>query len=91
MGYAFNENPMRGNVAASIGGVSPPGDHDHIRYNQGQLAAITQYRITAGVGVLNVRPGVDLDHFAGGNFKESQTFSTTTASLEDYWGDYGLT
>tara|TARA_R110002073_G_scaffold172563_8_gene329745 strand:+ start:2547 stop:3767 length:1221 start_codon:yes stop_codon:yes gene_type:complete len=91
MGYAFNENPMRGNVADNIGGVSPPGDRDHIRYIQGQLAAIAQHRITAGVGVLDVLPGVDLDLFAGGMFKESQTFSTTTASLEGYWVGFGLT
>ena len=45
------------------------------------FAAIPQDRITGGVSVRDVLPGVDLDLFAGGMFEESQTFGITTATV----------
>jgi long-chain fatty acid transport protein len=90
-GYAYNENPMRDIVPASAGGILPPGGVAHIQYIQAQLALIPQHRITGGVGVRDVLPGVDVDLYAGGMFKETQQFSTTIASLEGYWVGFGLT
>ena len=90
-GYAYNENPMRPIVPDTAGGVLPPGGVDHIQYIQAQLAVIPQHRITGGFGVRDVLPGVDLDLYAGGMFKETQQFSTTIASLEGYWIGFGLT
>ncbi len=75
----------------NAGGVLPPGGVSHIQYIQAQLAAISQHRITGGFGIRDVMPGVDMDLFAGGMFKESQSFSTTTASIEGYWVGFGLT
>lgn len=90
-GYAYNENPMRPIVPNTAGGVLPPGGVDHIQYIQAQLAIIPQHRITGGVGVRDLLPGVDLDLYAGGMFKETQQFSTTIASLQGYWIGFGLT
>ena len=91
MGYAWNENPMRDSVGDRLGGVLPPGGVAQIQYIEALFAAIPQDRITAGVSVRDVLPGVDLDLFAGGMFEESQTFGITTATVESYWIGTGMT
>lgn len=91
MGYVYADNPLRDFVPVSIGGVTPPGGVPAINYIQAQFAAINQHRLSAGVSVADVLPGVDLDLFGGGMFEDSQTFGTTTASLESYWVGAGLT
>lgn len=91
IGYAWNENPMRDAVGGEIGGVLPPGAAEHVQYIEALFAAIPQHRITGGVGILDVMPGVDLDLFAGGMFEESQTFGITTATVESYWVGFGFT
>jgi long-chain fatty acid transport protein len=91
LGYAWNENPMRDAVGDRIGGVLPPGGAAHVQYIEALFAAIPQHRITFGVGVLDVLPGVDFDLFAGGMFEESQTFGITTATVESYWIGSGIT
>ncbi len=90
-GYAYNENPMRDAVLGGAGGVVPPDGIPAIRYVQGQFAAISQHRITGGIGCRDILPGIDLDLSAGGMFENSDTFSTTTASIEGYWLAIGLT
>ena len=91
LGYAWNENPMRNAVGDSAGGVLPPGGAAHIQYLEALNAAIPQHRITGGVGVRDVLPGVDLDLLAGGMFETSQTFGITTADVESYWIGAGFT
>ena len=91
LGYAWNENPMRNNVGDRAGGIVPPGGANHIQYIQALFAAIPQHRITAGVSVVDVLPGVQWDLFAGGMFEDSQTFGVTTASVSGYWLGTGLT
>ena len=91
LGYAWNENPMRDTLGDRIGGIAPPGAVDHVRYIEALFAAIPQDRITGGVSVRDVLPGVDLDLFAGGMFQESQTFGITTATVESYWVGTGIT
>lgn len=91
LGYAWNENPMRDSVGDRLGGVLPPGGVAQVQYIESLFAAIPQNRITAGVSVRDVLPGVDLDLFAGGMFEESQTFGITTASVESYWIGSGIT
>jgi long-chain fatty acid transport protein len=91
LGYAWNENPMRDELGSRIGGVLPPGGAEHVQYIEALFAAIPQHRITAGVGIGDVLPGVDLDLLAGGMFEASQTFGFTTASVESYWVGAGLT
>lgn len=90
-GYAWNEDPMRGPVVSSVGGVPVPDGIPGARYIQGQFAAICQHRITGGIGVRDVLPGVDFDLFAGGMFEASERFAGTIASVESYWIGFGLT
>ena len=90
-GYAWNENPMRDSVGDRLGGVLPPGGVQQVQYIEALFAAIPQNRLTAGVSVRDVLPGVDLDLFAGGMFKESQTFGITTAEVQSYWIGTGIT
>ena len=90
-GYAWNENPMRDSVGNRLSGLLPPGGVEQVQYVEALFAAIPQDRITAGVTVRDVLPGVDLDLFAGGMFKESQTFGSTTAEVQSYWIGTGIT
>ena len=88
-GYAYAENPLRSEVGVSAGGLTV--GVNAIQYIQSQLAVINQHRLTAGVGVVDVLPGIDFDLFAGGMFEDSQRFGATAASLESYWVGAGLT
>ncbi len=91
LGYAYNENPMRDASVTSVGGVSLPDGVPAMRYIQGQFAAISQHRLTGGVGVRDVLPGLDFDVFAGGMFKGSDQFASTNATVESYWVGLGAT
>lgn len=90
-GYAWNQNPMRDSVGDRLGGVLPPGGVAHVQYIEALFAAIPQDRLTGGVSVRDVLPGVDLDVLAGGTFEASQTFGITTANVESYWVGAGIT
>ena len=90
-GYAYNENPMRDAVLDSVGGVTLPDGIPGVRYVQGQFAAISQHRITGGIGCRDILPGIDLDLSAGGMFFNDDQFAGTTASVESYWVAFGLT
>jgi long-chain fatty acid transport protein len=90
-GYAWNENPLRDLVSDSAGGIVPPGGPAHIQYIQSLFAAIPQHRITGGLNVRDVLPGVDMSIFAGGVFEDSQTFGRATATVKSYWIGTGLT
>ena len=70
-GYAYNDNPMREAQVSSIGGVPLPDGVPGLRYIQGQFAAISQHRISCGVGLRDVLPGLDADLFAGGMFENA--------------------
>ena len=91
LGYAWNENPMRDSVGDRINAILPPGAAAHVQYVEALFAAIPQDRITGGVSVRDVLPGVDFDLFAGGMFEESQTFGITTADVASYWVGAGFT
>ncbi len=91
-GYVWAENPLDNNPGANIGGVTPPGGFPAVRYTQGLMAVTCQHRISAGIGVSDVLPGVDLDLMAGGMFRDTQQLSRfTTTSIESYWIGVGLT
>ena len=93
LGYAWAENPLRDNPGQSAGGITPPGGRPVIEYIQSTLAVINEHRISAGVGVCDILPGVDLDVLAGGMFEASQDFANgaVTASPESYWVGAGVT
>ena len=89
LGYAWNENPMRDSVGDRLSGF--PAGAAQVQYIEALFAAIPQDRITGGVSVRDVLPGVDLDLFAGGMFEQSQTFGITTATVASYWIGTGIT
>lgn len=92
LGYAWNENPMKDAQAVSIGGVTLSNGIPAVNYVQGQFAAITQHRITTGVGMCDVLPGIDVNLFAGYAFKETDTFASTVVTVSDnYWVGFGTT
>lgn len=91
MGYGYNDNPMAGAQRTSIGGVALPDGVPGLRYVQGQFAAITQHRLTGGIGVSDVLPGVDMDFFAGGAFRNTDQFAATEVSVVGWWTGFGLT
>jgi long-chain fatty acid transport protein len=91
-GYACNENPMRDAQVVTIGGVTLPDGIPGIRYVQGQFAAITQHRLTGGVGIRDFVPGIDLDLFAGFAFDADDQFAATTVDVSgSYWVGFGTT
>jgi long-chain fatty acid transport protein len=92
-GYAWADNPIITNPGGIAGGVLPPGGAPVIGYIQSTLAVINEHRISAGIGISDVLPGVDFDLFAGGMFEASQDFAggSVNASLESYWLGAGIT
>ncbi len=90
-GYAYNEDPTLDTVPGTIGGVIPVGGIPAVRYVQGQFAAVSQHRLTGGVGIQDLMPGVDFDLSLGGMFEADKSFGSTTASVESYWIAFGFT
>jgi long-chain fatty acid transport protein len=91
-GYVWAQNPMDQTPGANIGGVVQPGDIAAARYTQGLLAITSQHRISFGVGVADVIPGIDFDLMAGGMFRDAdQLGDFTTTSIESYWIGVGIT
>jgi long-chain fatty acid transport protein len=91
LGYVYADNPMRGAQTTSIGGVPIPDGIPGLRYIQGQFAAITQHWLTGGIGMRDVLPGIDMNVFGGGGFRNTDQFGSTQASLAAYWLGFGLT
>jgi long-chain fatty acid transport protein len=90
-GYVWAENPIDATPSLNVGGV-PLGELPVVRYTQGLLAVTGQHRISAGVGVADVLPHVDLDMMAGGMFRSSEQLGAfTSTSIESYWIAFGLT
>lgn len=91
-GYAWAQNPIDPNPGINIGGVVQPGGIRAVRYTQGLLAVTNQHRISGGVGVVDVLPGVDMDFMAGGMFRDSEQLGVATqTSVASYWIGFGLT
>ncbi len=87
-GYAYAENVSKNIVAPSFGPIMPQAGVDYI---QALFPNINQHRISGGIGLTDILPGVDLDLFAGGMFRESQSYGLSTASVESYWVGFGTT
>ena len=91
LGYAFAENIMLDATSLSAGGIVPPGGVPAIQYLQSQFPAINEHRLSGGVGIRNLFPGVDLDLNAGGMFDADDQFGDSAVSVESYWVAMGLT
>jgi long-chain fatty acid transport protein len=91
-GYVYAENPIDQDVGISAGGVTPPGGALAVQYAQSLLAITNQHRITGGVGIQDVLPGIDFDTFVGGMFEDSEQIGPLNlTSVESYWVGFGLT
>jgi long-chain fatty acid transport protein len=91
-GYAWAEDPLDPNPGPSLGGVVQPGGLRAVRYSQGLLAITSQHRISGGIGMTDVLPGVDMDLMAGGMFRDQQQLGDATqTSIMSYWIGFGLT
>jgi len=91
-GYVWAENPVQsppGNGTA--GGVTPPGLLAAVQFMQAQVAVINQHRLSAGIGIENVIPHVDLDFSAGGMLHDSQRLGATNVGVSSYYLAFGLT
>jgi long-chain fatty acid transport protein len=91
-GYAWAQNPIDPNpLNLSIGGINV-GTPRAVSYTQGLVAVTSQHRLSGGVGIVDVLPGIDLDFMAGGMFPDTQQLGDfTTTSIESYWLAVGLT
>jgi long-chain fatty acid transport protein len=86
------DNPIDQTPGSSIGGVIQPGDIRAVRYTQGLLAVTSQHRISGGIGIQDVLPGIDMDVMAGGMFRSSEQLGDyTSTSIASYWIGAGLT
>src|SRR5262245_14535008 len=91
-GYAWAQNPLDPTPGSNIGGVIEPGGLAAVRYTQGVLAIANQHRISAGIGIVDVLPGINLDLMAGGMFRDTEQLgSFTTTSAASYWIGLGFT
>ena len=90
-GYAYNEDPTLDTVPGVVGGVIPVGGIPAVQYLQGQFAAVSQHRITGGVGIRDVVPGMDMDVHVGGLLEGEKTFGATTTQIKGYWVGFGFT
>lgn len=91
-GYVWAENPIDQTPGPNLGGIVQPGDLPAVRYSQALMAVTSQNRVSFGVGVADVMPGVDMDFMAGGMFRDSEQLGPfTSTSIESYWVGLGLT
>lgn len=92
MGYVYAQNPMKAAQLEGFGGNLLPDGVPAVRYVQSQFAAITEHRITFGLGVKDLRPGMDFDLFAGYGFDADDQLGATSVSLTgNYWVGFGST
>ena len=90
-GYAFSDNPIDRNPGATINGVAL-GQPIVEYYQATQAGVISQHRITGGIGIEDVLPGVTVDLFAGAMLPESDQFGThTSVSLKVWYLGGGIT
>lgn len=91
-GYVWAQNPIDDTPGRNVGGVVQPGDLVAVNYTQGLLAITSQHRMSFGVGIVDLLPGIDLDMMAGGMFRDTEQLGNFTAtSIESYWIGLGLT
>jgi long-chain fatty acid transport protein len=91
-GYVYAMNPIKPVTVSTAGGVTLPGATAGVEYLQSQFALINQNRLSAGIGIVDLRPGLDVDLFAGGMPTESgSTGQFTSVRVASYWIGLGMT
>jgi long-chain fatty acid transport protein len=91
-GYVYAQNPFKTITVTTAGGISPPGGVPAVSYIQALLASPNQNRLSVGLGIVDIVPGLDFDTFAGGMFAESTaTGPFTTVRMDSWWIGGGVT
>ena len=92
LGYSYNTNPINHNVGNRLDGF-PIAQAELQLFQAASTAAISQHRITGGIGRRNfLIPNLDLDLFAGGLFNATDQFGAgTQASVAIYYVGMGMT
>jgi len=91
-GYALAGNPIDPNTGTTVDGIVIPGGIPSVKYLQAQYGVINQHRLSLGMGISDVLPGLDFDVLGGGMFPASEQFGQfTSVSLNSYWVGAGLT
>lgn len=90
-GYVWAEDAMVRNPGSNIGGILPPGAVNAVQYIQALAPNFNRHRISGGIGIPNVLPGVDMDIFCGGMFRNEGTFGNSYANVLSYYIGGGMT
>ena len=85
------KTPIAPITNVTVGGITLPDGIPAVSYLQAQLAVVNQHRISAGIGKVDVLPGVNFDLFAGGMFQASQDLGATEVSLNSWYAGGGIT
>jgi len=91
-GYSYADSPVDPAPGTTINGIPLPGGQAMVEYYQASSIVICKHRLTAGMGIEDILPGVTLDFYGGGYLPESHQYGThTTASLKLWYAGAGLT
>lgn len=91
-GYAYAQNPLDPTPTGPLGGVLLPNGIPALYYSQALVAVTGPHRISGGIGMVDVLPGIDMDLMAGGMFRDSEQLGAITRStISSYWAGFGLT
>ena len=91
LGYSYNTNPVNHSVGDNLAGF-PVGQAAVQLFQASSTAAISQHRITGGIGYEGfLVPNLDLDLFAGGLLNAHDEFGDSQVSLAMYYVGLGLT
>jgi len=84
LGYSFAEPPVDPTPGSTVAGL-PVGQAGVEFYQATQAGIVYKHRLSAGIGLVDVLPGVTLDLYAGGLLPESYQFGTSTSSSLKLW------
>ena len=90
LGYSYNTDPINHSVGGNLDGF-PVGQDAVQLFQASSTAAISQHRITAGVGRRGfLIPTMDLDLFVGALVNAHEDFGASQTSLAMYYAGLGL-
>ena len=91
LGYSYNTDPINHSVGGNLDGF-PVGQDAVQLFQASSTAAISQHRITAGIGRQGfLIPTMDLDLYVGALINAHEEFGDSQASLAMYYAGLGLT
>ena len=91
-GYALAQNPIDPNTGTMVDGIPIPGGIPAVKYLQAQFGLVNEHRLSLGMGINDVLPGLDFDLLAGGMFPATEHYGDlTSTTVNSYWIGAGLT